>query len=148
MRKTILTQLNKVLGMMVGVLGLSGCAAAKYDAQTAVAMYGCPIASFTAEGTVKNEQSEPLEGVKVMAGGRRHLSEEGMGKSVTDTQGNYHIAIDAMFPADSIWLYADDSTGVYASDSARVKVEYDGNGDGRWNMGNGKSEVDFVLKKK
>lgn len=147
MAKNLLTYLNKVLGMVIGALGLTGCVAVKYGVPDAVAMYGCPMARFAAEGTVTNEQGMPIKGVKVTAGERQYMSEESMGKALTDEQGQYHITIDAMFPADSIWLYADDSTGVYAGDSARVKVEYEGNGDGMWNMGDGKAEADFRLIK-
>ena len=147
MTKAFLTYLNKVLGMVIGALGLTGCVAVKYGVPEAVAMYGCPVASFAAEGTVTNEQGEPIKGVKVTAGERQYMSEESMGKALTDEQGQYYITIDAMFPADSIWLYADDSTGVYASDSTKVKVEYEGNGDGMWDMGNGRAEADFRLKR-
>ena len=150
MAKNLLTYLNKVLGMVIGALGLTGCMELGDgipEGGGAVAMYGCPMASFAAEGTVRNEQGEPIKGVKVTAGERQYMSEESMGKALTDEQGQYHIKIDAMFPADSIWLYADDSTGVYAGDSARVKVEYEGNGDGMWNMGDGKAEADFRLIK-
>ena len=147
MAKNLLTYLNKVLGMVIGALGLTGCVAVKYGVPEAVAMYGCPVASFAAEGTVTNEQGEPIKGVKVTAGERLYMSEESMGKALTDEQGQYHITIDRMFPADSIWLYADDSTGVYASDSTKVKVEYEGNGDGMWDMGNGRAEADFRLIK-
>ena len=133
---------------MIGALGLTGCVAVKYgvpDDGGMVAMYGCPVATFAAEGMVTNEQGEPIKGVKVTAGERQYMSEESMGKALTDEQGQYYITIDAMFPADSIWLYADDSTGVYASDSTRVKVEYEGNGDGMWDIGNGRVEADFRL---
>ena len=147
MTKAFLTYLNKVLGTVIGVLGLTGCLAVKYGVPEAVAMYGCPVASFAAEGTVTNEQGEPIKGVKVTAGERQYMSEESMGKALTDEQGQYHITIDRMFPADSIWLYADDSTGVYTSDSTKVKVEYEGNGDGMWDMGNGRAEADFRLIK-
>ena len=147
MAKNLLTYLNKVLGMVIGALGLTGCMAVKYGVPEAVAMYGCPVASFAAEGTVTNEQGEPIKGVKVTVGERQYMSEESMGKALTDEQGQYHITIDRMFPADSIWLYADDSTGVYASDSTKVKVEYEGNGDGMWDMGNGRAEADFRLIK-
>ena len=149
MAKNLLTYLNKVLGMVIGALGLTGCVAVKYgvpDDGGMVAMYGCPVATFAAERMVTNEQGEPIKGVKVTAGERQYMSEESMGKALTDEQGQYYITIDAMFPADSIWLYADDSTGVYASDSTKVKVEYEGNGDGMWNMGNGKAKADFRLK--
>ena len=149
MAKTLITYLNKVLGAMIGALGLTGCVAVKYgvpDDGGMVAMYGCPVATFAAEGMVTNEQGVPIQGVKVTAGERQYMSEESMGKALTDEQGQYYITIDAMFPADSIWLYADDSTGVYASDSTKVKVEYEGNGDGMWNMGNGKAKADFRLK--
>ena len=150
MSKTLITYLNKVLGAMIGALGLTGCVAVKYgvpDDGGMVAMYGCPVATFAAEGMVTNEQGEPIKGVKVTAGERQYMSEESMGKALTDEQGQYYITIDAMFPADSIWLYADDSTGVYASDSTKVKVEYEGNGDGMWDMGNGRAEADFRLIK-
>ena len=150
MSKTLITYLNKVLGAMIGALGLTGCVAVKYgvpDDGGMVAMYGCPVATFAAEGMVTNEQGEPIKGVKVTAGERQYMSEESMGKALTDEQGQYHITIDRMFPADSIWLYADDSTGVYASDSTKVKVEYEGNGDGMWDMGNGRAEADFRLIK-
>ena len=169
MTKAFLTYLNKVLGMVIGALGLTGCVAVKYGVPEAVAMYGCPVASFAAEGTVRNEQGEPIKGVKVTAGERQEASEDGItagdsvwmsqmglqqagtpaypgNQALTDEQGQYHITIGRMFPADSIWLYADDSTGVYASDSIKVKVEYEGNGDGMWDMGNGKAKADFRLK--
>lgn len=135
---------------MIGALGLTGCVAVKYgvpDDGGMVAMYGCPVATFAAEGMVTNEQGVPIQGVKVAAGERQYMSEESMGKALTDEQGQYYITIDAMFPVDSIWLYADDSTGLYASDSTKVRVEYEGNGDGMWNMGNGKAKADFRLIK-
>ena len=170
MTKAFLTYLNKVLGMVIGALGLTGCVAVKYGVPEAVAMYGCPVASFAAEGTVRNEQGEPIKGVKVTAGERQEVSEDGItagdsvwmsqmglqqagtpaypgNQALTDEQGQYHITIGRMFPADSIWLYADDSTGVYASDSIKVRVEYEGNGDGMWDMGNGRAEADFRLIK-
>ncbi|MGM9825068.1 MAG: radical SAM-associated putative lipoprotein [Paludibacteraceae bacterium] len=170
MAKNLLTYLNKVLGMVIGALGLTGCVAVKYGVPEAVAMYGCPVASFAAEGTVTNEQGMPIKGVKVTAGERQALSGDGLtvrdtvgtfpvgltagetpaspvNQALTDEQGQYRITIDAMFPADSIWLYADDSTGVYASDSARVKIAYESNGDGMWDMGDGKAEADFRLKR-
>ena len=55
------------------------------------------------------------------------------------------------FPVDSVDLVVRDEAGIYASDSVRVKVDYDRSnvspGDS-WNRGNGFVEQDFTLQKK
>ena len=69
----------------------------------------------------------------------------------TADDGTYTVGPYDFFPVDSLDIIVTDTTGVYASDSVSVKVDYDRSnvewGD-NWNDGAGYVHQDFQLKKK
>ena len=144
MKKWMLSKANQVLALCLSALGLAGCTS------PLMCEYGCPYATFTAEGEVKNEAAEPIEGVKIVVREYDAMPiEESYISTKTKADGTYRTADGTtIFPADSVWIHAIDNTGTYADDSAKVKVNYVTKGDGHWYEGEAEAKADFVLKKK
>lgn len=149
MRKRLLNRINQVLTFCLSALGLAGCMEVEYGCPPVVCEYGVPYATFVAEGNVTNETDEGIGGVTVVV--REHeaipASESGI-STKTRTDGTYRTERATIFPTDSVWIHAIDSTGIYAEDSAKVKVNYVTKGDGNWYRGDAEAKADFVLKKK
>lgn len=148
MRKWLLNKVNQVLALCLSALGLAGCMAEKYGVPEPVCMYGTPYATFDVEGYVTNESTEPVEGVKVEVRELFKVTGEEQAVAVTDAEGHYKISNRSIETRDSIWIYANDTTGVYAPDSAKVRITYDRSHKDAWYEGDGFAKADFVLRKK
>ena len=142
MKKWMLSKANQVLAICLAILGVPGCK------EPEAPMYGSPHATFTAEGNVTNETAEPIEGVKVTVDGCYQSGSCELSFAITGTDGYYRTPQGDIAPTDSIWIYANDTTGVYAPDSAKVRITYDRSHTEAWYEGDGSAKADFVLKKK
>ena len=144
MKAKVLRGINVLLTAILGLFGFSSCFRVEY---------GTPHADFTIEGTVSNEDDEPLQNIQVVhQGGRK----DGAGTMYwaglqdtfyTDADGKFYRNYASDFPLPYRKLVVNDTTGVYASDSIDTAVTYSG-GDHHWYSGKGELKADFVLKKK
>lgn len=162
MKRKVLTGINALIALLLGILGLNGCFRLEY---------GTPYATFEATGTITNEENKPLENIQVVVkrpgfyeyveeyteDRRKHTTEpfdpftDCAPNSYTDADGAYQIGPHSYFPTNSVEILVRDTSGVYASDSVSVKVDYDRSkvkwGD-NWDSGAGYVHQDFQLKKK
>lgn len=146
MRRTILTSINAVIALLLGLLGLNGCWRAEY---------GTPHATFEAVGTITDEANKPVENIQVTLKDRYRPNRDQrrtFPAVYTDDGGEYVIGpYNGFFPNDSMDIIVTDTSGIYAPDSVSVKVDYDRSkvawGD-NWNKGAGYVHQDFRLKKK
>ncbi len=146
MRRTILTGINAVIALLLGLLGLNGCGRKEY---------GTPYATFEAVGTITDEANKPVENIQVTLKDRYRPNRDyrrTYPAVYTDDGGEYVIGpYNGFFPNDSMDIIVTDTSGIYAPDSVSVKVDYDRSkvawGD-NWNEGAGYVHQDFRLKKK
>ena len=142
MKAKVKTWLNLLLSAVLGLIGIS-CG-------SCVAMYGVPSADFTLKGQVTNEENEALENIQVVLrnGWKDDTNttywEEG-DTLYTNTEGQFYRYYEGIFPLQIYQVIANDTSGVYASDTIDSTVKYKG-GSG-WYEGKGKLEVEFVLKR-
>ena len=155
MKAKLLTRINSLIAVLVSLLGFSGCDfyRVKYGVPIE-AEYGVPYATFEAVGTITDEENKPLMDIRVQIKSKwlpADAPEDPALVTSTDETGKYNIYLVDYFPVDSVDLVVRDEAGIYASDSVRVKVDYDRSnvslGDS-WNRGNGFVEKDFTLQKK
>lgn len=146
MKAKLLTRINSLITLLVSMLGLSSCEWGKL-------MYGTPYATFEAVGTITDEENQPLKDIRVQLKNKwqpADMPDDPALATTTDETGRYNFYWDYYFPGDSVDLVVRDEAGIYASDSVRVKVDYDRSnvslGDS-WNRGNGFVEKDFKLQK-
>lgn len=141
MKQNILKVFNRLLVMVAGLLGLSGCGNGHGDWGIA-AEYGCPNADFDISGRVVNESDEAIEGIEVQL-----LDTWTPAADTTNADGVYAIKTQG-FPRGEITVVAVDidgeQNGLYASDTVKVNAEYTG-GDGRWYDGKHTGVVNFKL---
>ena len=114
-----------------------------------VAEYGCPYATFEARGKVTGENAKPVENIRVRI--RNRYGAE-LPELYTDGNGEYNTGkLEGVIPPDSVDIIVTDTADVYASDTVRVKVEYDRSGvpeSNHWNEGFGSVYQDFQLTKR
>jgi len=155
MKAKLLTRINSLLSVLVSMLGFSGCDfyRVKYGVPIE-AEYGIPYATFEAVGTITDDEDKPLKDIRVQIKSKWQQADAPEDPALvtsTDETGKYNIYLVDYFPVDSVDLVVRDEAGIYASDSVRVKVDYDRSnvspGD-HWNEGNGFVEQDFTLQKK
>ncbi|MGM9837025.1 MAG: radical SAM-associated putative lipoprotein [Paludibacteraceae bacterium] len=150
LNKWVLNKVNQMLTFCLSAMGLSGCLMAKYGIPDSMPVgYGCPYATFKAEGEVNNEEGEPIEGIKIVV--REHNAMPIDAAHIfakTEADGTYRTNEgETILPKDSVWIHAIDSTGTYAEDSTKVPVDYDRTQRGNWYEGDGEAKADFVLRK-
>lgn len=146
MKRKVLTGINALIALLLGILGLNGCFRLEY---------GTPYATFEAAGTITDEANKPVENIQVTLKDRYRPNRDyrrTFPAVYTDEGGEYVIGpYNVFFPEDSMDIIVTDTTGVYASDSVSVKVDYDRSkvkwGD-NWDSGAGYVHQDFQLKKK
>ncbi|MBR1809333.1 MAG: radical SAM-associated putative lipoprotein [Paludibacteraceae bacterium] len=145
MAKTILTKFNLIITSLLAVLGFSSCGSSQ------PLEYGTPFADFTAKGQVLNEANKPLENIQIIVK-RGHKDDAEIiylnwqDTLYTNTAGVYYEYYSEVFPFTYNRVIANDTTGVYASDSIDVNTRYS-NGDGHWDYGESTLTADFTLKK-
>ena len=57
MKRKVLTGINALIALLLGILGLNGC--------FRLVEYGTPYATFEAAGTITDEDNKPLENIRV-----------------------------------------------------------------------------------
>ena len=152
MKAKILTRVNAMIAFFLTALGFGSCGwMQKYGIPDPdiVAEYGCPYATFEAQGKVTDEKAQPVENIRVRI--RNRYGAE-LPELYTDANGEYKTGkLEGVFPPDSVDIIVADTAGIYAPDTARVKVEYDRSGvpeSNHWNEGFGTVYQDFQLQKK
>jgi len=142
MKKKILTGINALIAALFGVLGMS--------CQHLVAEYGCPYATLDVSGTITDSEAQPVENIRVSVRLNPGPSTERIPVAVSVEDGTYEGELEGIFPVQTATLYADDTTGVYATDSAVVELKYDKSQvsqSNHWNNGTATVHQDFQLKK-
>ena len=142
MKKKILTGINAMIAAMMGFLAV-GC-------KEPVNMYGVPHADLNVSGTITDEENQPVENIQVSVKLNFNPWSEKIPVAVSAEDGLYEGELEGVFPVQTAMLYADDTTGVYASDSAEVKLTYDKSQvspSDHWNGGTATVNQDFQLKK-
>ena len=146
MKAKCLKSINAILVFLLGVLGFSGCDRMSVE-------YGVPYADLDIEGQVSNEETEALPNIQIVV---RQGWKDGVGTLYwqeyadtfyTDSEGNFQRHYGNIFPLEYHRIIANDTSGVYASDSVETTVSYTG-GDRHWYDGQATLNVDFVLKKR
>ena len=133
-----------MLTALLGLFGFSSCFRVAY---------GTYHANFIVEGTVCNEDAEPLKNIQVV------YNQGCRGETYTpywldpdtlytDADGKFY-QLYVHGPLEFQKLVVNDTTGVYASDSIDTSVTYS-DGNGHWYLDHRKDELkaEFVLKKK
>lgn len=142
MKKKILTVINAMIAAMMGFLAV-GC-------KEPVGMYGVPHADLNVSGTITDEENQPVENIQVSVKLNFNPWSGKIPVAVSAEDGLYEGELEGVFPVQTAMLYADDTTGVYASDSAEVKLTYDKSQvspSDHWNSGTATVKQDFQLKK-
>ena len=139
MKTKFLVRFNAILAFLLGSLALTGCRC----------KYGVPYAEFNAEGLVTDQETgEPIENIQVQ------IKENGWQVApevYTNENGKYIINRAMDYPHDSVDIIAQDTSGVYESDSARVGIVYEkpkGSKNDEWYTGETYVIHDIQLKKK
>lgn len=150
MKISLLTGINALIALLLTLLGFGSCERrVKYGSPEPISEYGCPYASFEAAGKVTDKDAQPVENIRVRV---KNVREDAyLPDQYSDENGEYKVAVDYLFPPDSVDVVVTDTAGVYEGDSVRVKVEYDRSEVDKydkWNDGKGIVHHDFQLKKK
>ena len=144
MKTKVNTWINAMLVAILGMLGFSSCKVA--------VEYGTPSGDFTLEGEVTNEAKEPLQDIQIVL--RRNWKDDfdslflkqNVDTLYTGTDGRFYKYYPGGFPLEYNQVIANDTSGVYKSDTIDAHVSYSG-GDGHWNNGKAQLTADFVLKR-
>lgn len=146
MKARFLKGINVFLELIIlGLVGVSFGSCVKYGV---VAEYGAPYATLDVSGAITDEEAKPVANirVKVQSEGTQLLPE-----TYSEEDGLYAVKDEYVFPLPHIDIIAEDTSGVYAPDTAHVDVQYDhsdvSKGD-HWNEGKASIQQDFQLKKK
>ena len=142
MKTKILTGINAMIAALFGVLGMS--------CRQLVAEYGCPYATLDVSGTITDSEAQPVKNIQVSVKLNANPQAGKVPVAVSVEDGTYEGELEGVFPVQTAMLYADDTTGVYASDSAEVKLTYyksQVSPSDHWNSGTATVNQDFQLKK-
>lgn len=149
MKAKLLTRVNALIGLILGLFGFSCVSCVEYGVPVVpVAEYGCPYATFEAKGKISDENAKPVQNIRVQIKSRY---ESAFPEVYTDENGEYNTFTYNVLPIDSVDIIVSDTADIYASDSVRVKVDYDRSQvapSDHWNAGSGSVYQDFQLKKK
>ena len=140
MKKKTLMIINSLLTALLGLFGVSGC--------YLLPMYGTPHASIGISGSITDQDEQPLENIQVSV--RVHRDYDSFCVGYSDEDGRYQWRNSSSLEYDTIDIIVRDTSGVYASDSVRTKLEYDRSQAGwnTWDRGIASVQQDFQLKKK
>ena len=149
MKAKLLTRVNALIGLILGLFGFSCVSCVEYGVPVPVAEYGCPYATFEAKGKVTDENAQPVQNIRVQI---KKNEQSAFPDIYTDENGEYNtFTYNGIFPLDSVDIIVSDTADIYAPDSVRVKVDYDRSQvapSDHWNAGSGSVYQDFQLKKK
>lgn len=140
------TLISRLCAFGMAILGfsLASCDSDKGDEPS---MYGTPTGTFEVKGDVETEDGADVKGARVVVKEVNYETNRGqeIGDAITDADGDYVIE-DSYFPISKVRVCCYPPEGLEA-DSVDVDLKYKG-GDGNWNYGTAKAEVDFRLRKK
>jgi putative lipoprotein (rSAM/lipoprotein system) len=114
MRNKLLSLANRCIVAMVSFLGFQSC-------EHSLPLYGTPYRQLTVQGKVTNTKQEPLDNMQVVVKYFRYNG--GNDTTYTNGKGEYS-SYGEYVGQDSMTIVVNDTAGAYASDSARVPVEY------------------------
>ena len=146
MKARFLKGINVFLELIIlGLVGVSfGSCAKKYGAVE----YGVPYATLDVSGAITDEEAKPVANIRVTV---RNEDHQILPEVYSEEDGLYSTQANGAFPIPHIEIIAEDTSGVYAPDTARVDVQYDRtgvSGSDHWNEGSASVQQDFKLKKK
>lgn len=137
------TLISRLCAFGMAILGfsLSSCENEVPD------MYGTPTGTFEVKGDVETEDGADVKGARVVVKEVNYETNRGqeIGDAITDADGDYSIRAST-FPASKLRVCCYPPEGLEA-DSVDIDVDYK-DGDGAWDWGTAKAEVDFRLRKK
>ncbi len=146
MKRKTLSFINRCLAAVLAVLGFqtTGCAM-KYGVVEPTVEYGTPWADYQVQGKVTDQEQAPLKDIQVVL----EFSKYGGYSDTlyTDENGEYKFQNDFL-PIDSVSVTANDTAGVYASESKKEALSYDRKDADTWYRAVGSAEVNFELKEK
>ena len=149
MKAKFLTRVNALISLILGLFGFGCVSCVEYGVPVPLAEYGSPYATFEAQGKVTDENARPVEKIRVRI--KNRLGTE-YPEIYTNENGEYNTGmLEGVYPPDSVDIVVTDITGNYASDSVRVKVNYDRSNVSKsdhWNEGVGSVYQDFRLTRK
>lgn len=146
MKRKILSFINRCLAGVLAVLGFqtTGCAM-KYGVMEPTVEYGSPWADYKVQGKVTDQEQAPLKDIQVVLESPKY---RGYSDTLyTDENGEYKFQ-NYFIPTDSVSVTANDTAGVYASESKKEALSYDRKDADTWYRGVGSAEVNFELKEK
>lgn len=145
MKRKTLSFINRCLAAVLAVLGFQTTGCAKKYGVMEPAEYGTPWADYQVQGKVTNQEQAPLKDIQVVLEFPKY---GGYSDTLyTDENGEYKFEGDFL-PTDSVSVTANDTAGVYASESKKEAFSYDRKDADRWYEGVGSAEVNFELKEK
>ena len=157
MKKETLIIINSLLATLISLLG---CGVSDERENYIEALYGTPYASSKVEGTITDENDEPLENIQVIimeTESREFFLQYGFTSDeippecvcYTNESGFYEWNSSDYY-CDSLSIIVQDTSGVYAADSVRTKMKYNRSGvpaNAPLDQGKGLVQQDFQLKK-
>ena len=155
MKKKILTGINALIAAILGSMGLTSCFSTDYGVDPTYGdpyedMYGCPYATLDVSGTITDSEAQPVENIQVSVRLNPNPEAGKIPMAVSAENGTYEGELDGIVPVQTATLYAEDTTGVYATDSAIVELEYDNSQvspSNPWNDGTATVKQDFLVEK-
>ena len=146
MKRKILIKSNKLISILLSLLGIGGSFTLTNCGGTKSAEYGTPTATFKIYGKVTSEDGDQIPYIKVKAA--MHNSDS----SYTNEAGEYTLVLGS-FPSDQDFHmeYNDvdgPSNGSYQTKDSTVSFvnpQFQ-NGDGSWYKGEATKKVDIQLK--
>ena len=148
MKKKILTGINALIAAILGSMGLTSCFPNAYG--VLYTEYGCPYATLDVSGTITDSETQPVENIQVSVKLNPAPEAGRIPVAFSAEDGTYEGELEGVFPLETAMLYAEDTTGVYATDSAVVELKYDNSQvspSDHWNSGTATVKQDFQLKK-
>lgn len=95
--------------------------------------YGTPTMDFEISGKVVNQESEPIQGIKVSC---QIFTGPGTTTAITAEDGSFHISGKAISPMLEFEdIDGPENGGEFASKTEEIKVTQIKKGDGHWYMG-------------
>lgn len=139
--KNVFGVLNKLLALILAVLGVQSCSHGGDE-------YGCPTATYIFRGTVTDGEGNTLPGVKVAGLAKSELNEAYVVQdSLTSTneEGKYSVVLDGYYESGLRFTDKDGASVDTFWNSANL-APFKG-GDGEWNDGVSENTMNIQLKK-
>jgi len=146
MKRQILKKYNRLISLLLSLLGIGGTFTFISCDGTGQVEYGTPSATFKIFGKVTSEDGDQIPYIKVKAAMHNYDS------SYTNEAGEYTLVLGS-FPSDQDFYmeYSDvdgPSNGLYQTKDSTVSFvnpQFE-NGDGSWYSGEASKKVDIQLK--